>query len=240
VTNTPTQPDRAGNPALRPELATGIDVAVERYLSGGGLLSANVFGRQIRNYLRSVTTLEDVSYAGVPRYVLRTQNVGKANVAGLELEAKGRLSDWLGDAPPIDLRGNLSFFRSRVQGVPGPDNRLDQQPGRTANVGLDYRFRGLPLTVGGNVNHTPAYATRISEDQTAFVRTKVVVDAYALWVFGPTAQLRLTASNLDPRDNVYGGAFDERDAAGVVVSRESSRSVEPTWVNVQLRLELKL
>ncbi|HEX2542395.1 MAG TPA: TonB-dependent receptor [Caldimonas sp.] len=32
--NTPTQPDRAGNPALRPELATGIDVAVERYLPG--------------------------------------------------------------------------------------------------------------------------------------------------------------------------------------------------------------
>jgi iron complex outermembrane receptor protein len=30
--NTPTQADRAGNPNLKPELATGIDIAVERYL----------------------------------------------------------------------------------------------------------------------------------------------------------------------------------------------------------------
>ena len=39
VTNDPTSPDRAGNPDLKPELATGIDLAFERYLSGGGLLS---------------------------------------------------------------------------------------------------------------------------------------------------------------------------------------------------------
>ena len=32
--NTPTQADRAGNPNLKPELATGIDIAVERYLRG--------------------------------------------------------------------------------------------------------------------------------------------------------------------------------------------------------------
>ena len=74
--NTPTQPDRAGNPELRPELATGIDVAVERYLPGSGLLSANVFRRNLSDYMRSVTRLETVSYASVPRYVLRTQNVG--------------------------------------------------------------------------------------------------------------------------------------------------------------------
>ena len=42
----------------KPELATGIDIAVERYLPGSGLLSANVFQRQISDYMRSVTTLE--------------------------------------------------------------------------------------------------------------------------------------------------------------------------------------
>ena len=30
--NTATSPDRAGNPDLRPELATGLDIAFERYL----------------------------------------------------------------------------------------------------------------------------------------------------------------------------------------------------------------
>ena len=46
--NEATSPDRAGNPALQPELATGIDLALERYLAGGGLLSANVFHRRIQ------------------------------------------------------------------------------------------------------------------------------------------------------------------------------------------------
>jgi iron complex outermembrane receptor protein len=238
--NTPTQPDRAGNPDLRPELATGIDVALERYLAGGGLLSANVFRRDISNYMRNVTTLEDVSYGPVPRYVSRTQNIGKATTQGVELEAKFRLSEWFAEAPGIDVRSNLSFFQSRVREVPGPDNRLDQQPGRTANIGLDYRFRGLPLTLGGNLNHTPGYTTRISAEQIAYLGAKRVFDAYALWVFNPGVQLRLTASNLDPREHAYGGSFDERDATGKAVLRETSRTVEPTFLNVQLRLELKL
>ena len=51
--NTPTQPDRAGNPDL--SRANGIDVAIERFLPGSGVLSANVFRRSITNYMRSET-----------------------------------------------------------------------------------------------------------------------------------------------------------------------------------------
>ena len=235
--NTPTQPDRAGNPDLRPELATGIDVAVERYLASGGLLSANVFHRQIRNFMRSQTLLEDVSWSpGQPRWVARTQNIGDAVTQGIELEAKFRLSDLVADAPKVDLRANASLFRSRVKGVPGPDNRLDQQPDASANLGADYRVPGLPLTLGGNLNWTPAYDTRVSDTQTAFQGRKVVVDAYALWVFSPTLQLRVTASNLNPRDYLTGGSVDDLGAN----SRETSMTTAPTYLNLQLRLELKL
>ncbi|MBC8056769.1 MAG: TonB-dependent receptor, partial [Rhizobiales bacterium] len=166
--NTPTQPDRAGNPNLRPEVATGLDVAVERYLGGSGVLSANVFRRQIRDYLRSQVALEDVAWSpGQRRYVSRPQNIGDAMTQGLELEAKFRLNELIAAAPGIDLRANASAFRSRVKAVPGPDNRLDQQPGYTANLGADYRVPGRPLTIGGNLNWTPAYDTRVSEEQRA-------------------------------------------------------------------------
>ncbi len=235
--NTPTQPDRAGNPGLRPELATGIDIAVERYLPGSGLVSVNLFHRQISNYLRSQTTLEDVSWSpGQPRWVARTRNIGAAVTQGVEFEAKFRLSELLADAPKIDLRGNASVFRSRVRAVPGPDNRLDQQPDFTANLGADYRVPGLPLTLGGNVNVTPAYATRISETQTATQGRKAVLDAYGLWVFGPTLQLRVSASNLNPRDYLTGGSVDDLDAN----VRETSRTTAPTYLNLQFRLEMKL
>lgn len=237
--NTPTQADRAGNPNLEPELATGVDIAVERYLPGSGLLSANIFRRNITNYMRSVTSLETVSYSSVPRYVLRPQNVGDAVTQGLELEAKFRVSEVWEGAPKIDVRANASFFASRVKGVPGPDNRLDQQPGRTANLGGDYRFSGMPLSVGGNLNWTPGYTTRLSDVQTAFIDRKLVVDAYGLWVFNPALQVRLSLSNLAASDYVYGGSVDGPNVQGMDV-RESSRTTQPTFVKVQLRLEMKL
>ena len=232
--NTPTQPDRAGNPSLRPELATGIDIAIERYLPTSGILSANVFQRRISNYMRSQVTLETVPWANQPRYVSRPQNIGNALTQGIELEAKFRLSDLVSDAPRIDLRSNASIFRSRVKSVPGPDNRLDQQPDYTANLGADYRFAGLPLTLGGNLNWTPGYTTRVSDEQTALQGRKLILDAYALWVFSPQMQLRISASNLDSRDYVTGGTFDD---AGV---RETSNTTAPTSLNLQIRLELKL
>ena len=232
--NTPTNVDRAGNPRLMPELATGLDVAIERYLPGSGLISANVFHRQISNYMRSETALETVSWATVPRYVSRMQNVGAAVTQGVELEAKFRLTELMADGPKVDIRSNLSFFRSRVQAVPGPDNRLDQQPSYTANFGADYRVPNTPLSLGGNLNWTPGYSTRLSDVQTAEQGKKVLADAYALWVFSPTVQLRTTFSNIDPRDYITGGSLD---ALGV---RETSVNTAPTFVNVQMRLEIRL
>ena len=232
--NTPTQPDRAGNPSLRPELATGLDVAIERYLPGSGVLSANVFQRRISDFMRSQVTLENVPWATQPRYVSRPQNIGDAVTQGIELEAKFRLSDLVAEAPRIDLRSNASVFRSRVKSVPGPDNRIDQQPDYTVNLGADYRVGGVPLTLGGNLNWTPGYTTRVSEEQTALQGRKLIVDAYGLWVFSPTVQLRVSASNLNPRDYVTGGAFDD---AGM---RETSTTTAPTSLNLQIRLEMKL
>ena len=232
--NTPTQADRAGNPNLKPELATGIDIALERYLPQSGILSANVFQRRIKNFMRSETALETVSWSAVPRYVSRVQNIGDAVTQGIELEAKFRLSDVFAEAPKTDVRANASLFRSRVRTVPGPDNRLDQQPDYTVNLGADHRFTGLPLLLGGNLNWTPGYTTRISDVQTARQGRKAILDAFALWTFSPTLQLRISASNLDPRGYVTGGTFDD---AGV---RETSATTAPTYLNLQVRLEMKL
>lgn len=229
--NDATSPDRVGNPDLRPELARGIDVAVERYLPGSGMLSANVFHRQIRNLIRNVTSLENPWWAnGDPRYVSRPRNIGDAVTQGIELEAKFRVSDvWEGSAP-VDVRANTSFFRSRVKSVPGPDNRLDQQPGATANFGADWRIRGTPFTVGGNFNWNPDYTTRLDDDQYAYQGAKRVLDAYVLWTVKPGLQLRLSGSNLTPADYVTAST----------VGVETSTSTARSYVNWQLRAEFKL
>jgi len=237
--NTEQQADRAGNPNLQPELATGIDLAFEHYLAGGGVLSANVFVRQISNLMRSQTTLEAVSWADVPRWVSRTQNVGNATTQGLELEAKLRLPEWLPQAPPVDLRANLSLFRSSVDGVPGPNNRIDQQPDATANLGADYAVRGWPLKLSGNLNYSPGYTTQLSATEQVFQSDKLVADASLVWTFSPSAQLRLSASNFTARNYLSGGSLVSSNSAGQAL-REATQSTAPSSVNVAAKLELKL
>lgn len=226
--NSWTQPDRTGNPGLKPELATGIDIAFERYLEQGGVLSANVFRRNITDLIRYTTT-----YNG-SRYVSSPTNVGDAVTQGVELEAKFRLNQWIDGAWPIDVRSNVSFFHSRVLDVPGPNNRLDQQPSSTGNLGGDYRLRGLPLTLGGNFNWNPAFDTRRSNEQWAYQGAKRVLDVYGLWRLSPSSGLRLTLSNLTPLDHVTGSTFRTARLS------ESARTTARNWQNVQLRLELKI
>ncbi len=232
-------PDRAGNPALKPELASGVDLAIERFLPGSGLLSANLFYRRINNLMRSQSALESVSWADQPRWVARQQNVGDAITQGLELEAKFRVSDLWPELPRVDVRANASLFASRVQGVPAPDNRLSQQPDGTLNLGADYRLRELPLTFGGNLNWTPGYTTRLSDDQRIIQGSKLVLDSYVLWKINPGSQLRVSLSNMAARDFVSTNTLESVNSAGQPL-RETSTSTAPSWLNLQVRLELKL
>ncbi len=232
-------PDRAGNPNLLPELATGLDVALERYVTGSGIITANLFFRSIHNLMRRETALETVSWADVPRWVSRMQNIGDASTRGIELEAKFRLSDLVDGAPKLDLRANASVFSSKVQGVPGPNNRLDQQPDGTLNLGADYRIPNWPLTLGGNVNWTPGYSTRLSADQVAVISDKRVADAYVLWSINPAWQLRVSASNLAPRLYNSSGVLDSVNPLGQPI-RTATESLQPSYTRWQIGLEIKL
>lgn len=232
-------PDRAGNPNLKPELASGLDLALEHYLPGNGMLSANLFYRRIKDLMRSQTLLETVSWADSQRWVARMQNIGDAITQGVELEAKFRASEIWPQAPRIDVRTNLSLFASRVQGIPAPDNRLSQQPDGTANLGADYRVRDLPLSLGGNLNWTPGYTTRLSDDQRVTQGAKLVLDAYVLWTIDPGSQLRISLGNLAARNYVTTHTLDSINPAGQAL-RESATSTSPSWRSLQLRWEIKL
>jgi outer membrane receptor for ferrienterochelin and colicins len=234
--NDPASPDRGGNPDLKPELAWGLDLAYEHYLDAGGIVSANAFVRSIDDLIRNVTREEAASYAppGVMRYVSRPQNIGGALSAGVELEAKVRASDLWVTELPVSLRGNLSLLWSRVDGVPGPDNRLDEQPRYTANVGFDWPLRGTPLTVGGNLNYTPAIVIQQIDDQQYRQGRKRVLDAYALWRFGPSASARLSVSNAGPLDYEIGSTVVFANGGW-----QTQDTVAKSFTTVTLRGELR-
>ena len=226
----PTNADSVGNPNLKPEIATGLDVAVERYLPQGGVISASAFHRRVQNLIRSVTSFE----SSTQRWVSSPQNISEAVTEGIELEAKFRLDQMVPDALPIELRNNLSFYRSRVLSIMGPDNRLDQQPAMTANIGGDYRMRSLPFTVGGNINYNPGYTTRTSDVQWYTVSQKRVIDVYGVWRVDNKTSWRLTLSNLDPR---YYNTNSYYNTTNFV---ENNNTRNQSWLNAQIRLEKKL
>jgi iron complex outermembrane receptor protein len=228
--NTATNPDTMGNPNLKPEVATGLDVAVERYLPQGGVLSASAFYRRVQNLIRSVTSYE----SSTQRWVSTPTNISDAITQGLELEAKFGLKQWIESAPAVDVRSNVSFYQSRVLSLDGPNNRLDQQPSMTLNLGGDYRLRSLPLTVGGNYNYNPGYTTRSSEVQWLTVSQKRVMDVYGLWRLDTTTAWRLSLSNLAPLGYNTGTYYSSGSVS------ETNNTHNRSWTNILIQLEKKL
>lgn len=204
--NSELSPDRIGNPVLKPELATGVDLAFEKYLSGGGLVSIGVFHRQVSNLMRSVITLQQVAWAGVPRWVSVPVNFSRAQTTGLEVEAKGRAGELLpalfDPKLALNLRAAVNFYRSRVAAVPGPNNRLDGQQPWSGTLGFDYRLADLPLTTGASLAFTPGYATQQTASQALDVSRTRALDVFAQWNINRAMSLRLSANNLVPFDTL--------------------------------------
>jgi outer membrane receptor for ferrienterochelin and colicins len=230
--NRPTRPDRSGNPNLKPELAKGIDLAYEHYVGKSGIVSASAFVRDIDNLMRRETTLRQTSIG--PRWVSSPVNIGHAITSGIELEAKFPLTDVMADAPNIDLRSNYSHFWSRVDGIPGPDNRLDQQASQTANFGLDWRMKELPLTLGGGLNWTPATYVQTSVTEKVSTGVKRQLDLYGLWKFNANTQLRLAANNLLADDYLSGRTITTNGLA------QSAFGTARTYATLSIKLEMKL
>ena len=201
--NTVLAPDSVGNPALRPELATGLDMAYEKYLASGGLLSVGVFYREISDLVRGVTSLQtSPDYATAPRWVSQAINFASGRAAGLELEIKGRAGELLpavfDPKLALSLRGALNYYRSEVDTLPGPDNRLDGQQPWSGTLGADYRFNTLPLTVGGNFAFTPDFVTRQSLSQTVALGRSRSFDMFARWMLQENVSMRMALSNIAP------------------------------------------
>jgi outer membrane receptor for ferrienterochelin and colicins len=226
--NTPTSPDSEGNPSLKPELAWGLDLAYERHLEVGGVLSASTYLRRISDVI-----LQEV-YQDGSRWVSHPVNGGHARVFGLELEAKAPLRQWVNNAPAIELRSNLSRNWSVVDDVPGPHNRLAQQAPLSANLGLEWKPVGTMLTLGGNASVTTGGQVRTSAKQTVSSSVRRQLDVFGLWKATPQAQWRLSLNNLLHQDQLASSTY-----AGTS-STLSQDSVVPSYTSVRLSLELKL
>jgi outer membrane receptor for ferrienterochelin and colicins len=225
--NTRFTPDTSGNPALEPELATGIDGAYEHFWAPGALFSVSGAVRHIAGYIRNRLTQEA---SGL--WLSRPENNGDVRVETLEMEVKLPLKLAFAAAPPIDVRASLNRNWSQVDSVPGPDNRLDEQVPFSAVAGFDYRKdkwsggASLALKSGGPV--------RISAQQSAHLFRRRDLDAYVLYKFTPQWQLRIAASNLFGEDTRTYARY--QDASGASETWSNGRGAPRVQASVELKL----
>ena len=218
--NTMATPDRIGNPNLKPELATGLDIAWESYLPAGGMISIGVFHRRITGLVRNALVevpKENAYWAdGVARWVSTPINLSKATTQGLELEIKGRAGELFpGLFEPttaLSLRASLNLYRSSVADVPGPHNRLEGQQPWQFNFGADYRFKSVPLSVGFSGQIAPKYTVQQTALLSQASRPARSFDAFAMLQLSPKDSLRVaTSGQFQPTQGtrvVYTGLHD--------------------------------
>lgn len=189
--NTALNPDTAGNPALQPERATGLDAGAELGRPDGALVGVNVFARQVDGFIQRVTALEGA------RFVSRPQNVGEARFRGLELDWKApfRLA---GGA--LTLLGNYSRLQGEVRSATtGATGDVKDLPPYVANLGADFATGRWGF--GANASYQPGFTANSTNTDNGLREVKIknrqtLLDAYVMRRLGKGAELRLVGKNL--------------------------------------------
>lgn len=229
--NRATSPDYQGNPGLRPELAWGLDGALEYYPSSGGILSVNSYLRRISDLTGQSLRLVDGRWLSMP------DNVGAAHSYGIELEAKFALNallpELLANSAPVDIRFNLNRNWSRVLYLQGPNNQLEGQPKLTLNLGLDYTLRSMPLAIGGNFGLQSGGWLRSALYQSNWRKQRRTLDIYGVWKFDKTLQLRASVANVLAQDEQTQSVFV--DGSGSQLQNETT----PRYRTLRATLEYK-
>lgn len=221
--NRPLNPDVRGNPDLRPELATGLDLAWEHHGEDGNRVSLGGYLRRIEDVVRTDTRLLDGRWVAFP------DNRGDATARGLEMDARLRPAR----IPGLDLRANATRNWSKVDQVPGPDNRLDEQLRFSASLGADWKA-STDWTFGGSYSYRSGGPVRISVNRGTVAAWRRELDLYALWTLGPRSKLRLSASDLLNQSLVSGQWYQDEGGA----QRIDRLRTPPATLRTQFELQL--
>ncbi|WP_256414574.1 TonB-dependent siderophore receptor [Acinetobacter sp. 5862] len=142
-------PDRGGNPALKPEKTSAVESTLA-YDSANGGMSLTAYHREIKDYIEKVIALEG------SRYVERPQNQNQATTYGVELSGRYALKQT--DAGhSFMLNGQISTIRAKVEDEQHNERLVSDVAPYNASAGLSYNFKPWQLSTSINVSYTPEF-----------------------------------------------------------------------------------
>lgn len=184
-------PDLAGNPMLRNETSSGVELGLTHTLQRNGRNAgeayANLFARRINNSLVHELQPYFNTDWNAERWMLTPVNRGSTRVLGLETGVRYDLAQW-----PVAVHADLVLTQSRVAGQAAPA-RLHGQTPLQLNAGWTARTQGqhgLPDQWGAQLRYESGYSTRLNPALPADVRAMTSVHLHALWKLSPDVRLR--------------------------------------------------
>jgi iron complex outermembrane receptor protein len=182
-----------GNPNLNPYEATNYDASLEWYISRGSILSAEVFYKDIGNYILSKTVAEthfNVTLGRDSTYqISRPFNAGQATSKGFAIAYQQNLPWGFG------LLANYTYSdASSSTGADLPYNSKHQ-------VSLSPFFESGPFSLRGTYTWRSKYFTGIDRGDNLYVRDSANVDVSA--TFNVNKYVGLTLSGMNLTDSQY-------------------------------------
>ncbi len=224
LANTPLEPDRGGNPWLRPERVANLEAGLERHVTGG-VLGINTYLRRTRDFIERRTLWES------GRWVDRPYNEGDARHWGLELSAK-----LTGEAPWLQgligrqgsLRANFTLPRGRVDdAVLGITRAPRELPRYTFSLGYEGSLPQWQSTWGFQWQHQAAVRTEVPGEVQARTRSRNTLDAHFVRRLTPALNLRLSAQNLLGEGSWRSATSSQGGQPWALTSREEGQR---TWL----------
>lgn len=190
--NTPLEPDRGGNPALRPERILNLEAGIDRNLAAdAGIIGANVYLRRTRDFVERRQTLEGA------RWTDRPWNEGDARHWGLELSAK--LRDGALPALPksASLRAQLTLPRGDVDDARlGIRRAVRDMPSHAFSLGYEQSLPTWQSTAGFQLQRNGPVRSRVGDEASADTRARNLLDAHLVRRLDASFNLRLAVQNI--------------------------------------------
>ena len=200
--------DFRGNPFLKPEMAWGADLGLERRLGRRGVIGINAFYRDVTDLIEDVNTGETGS-GGAGTFIESIDNVGDGQVYGVEFDLSTPL-DFIGmEQTGVFL--NASWLDSKVDDDLG-ERRFNDQSDYVLNVGFTHDIKTWGAAFGATYRKQGDAFGRVYAEE---VKTTYGGDLEVFiekQLFNNVV-IRLTGSNLldSSKDEVFDKFGDQDD-----------------------------
>jgi TonB-dependent receptor len=222
-----------GNPDIKPTHAHNIDLSIEDYLRGGGILSFGVFYKSLQDYIVPAATTQTFPNSGLfagftgPVKVLTFKNGSAARLLGYEFDFEKRFVELPGLWSGFGAAFNWTGIDSRIEIRPGDFTQLPSTARQTGNATLFYeRDHLISIRVGANYISRSVFAIGGSTATDIYSDSRVSLDLGSSYFVTDRISVYLNVKNLSNTPLKYSEGTQNRP-----IQRETYRQTIQVGLN---------